>query len=182
MTHVGFAASCLIGLVFGISAVSKLRSFGEFARTTRLLLIAVAGPRRPLSYTGTRSVSVAVAAAESAIPALALVPVLNPVGLGLAGLLLVGFGVGIAAAMRRGVRTSCRCFGASSQPLGARHLVRNAALLLVAVAGLTAGPAGDIELAGRVIAAGAAAILAVLVFRLDDLIDLFTPNPSTRRT
>ncbi len=163
--------------------IGKLRgraAFREFAATTRVLLIA-SSPVSRISHATARVVGGAVVAAEASVVLLLLVPGAGRIGLGLAMVLMAAFGHGIAAAIRRGVRTSCRCFGASSTPLGARHLVRNAALFLVAATGLLIGPVGDADLAGLVVAGGAAAVLALLVVRLDDLVDLFTPQLSTRR-
>jgi hypothetical protein len=175
MNYLGFAADCLVVLVFGISAVSKLTGFAEFAGTARLLLLALAGPRHRPSYAATRRIAILVTVAESVVPVIVLIPVLNAAGHALAGVLLTGFGVAIAVAMHRGVRTACRCFGSSATPLGIRHIVRNAALLLVAITGVVNESTGDA--AGRVVAAAAAALLAVVVVRLDDLIDLFTLQP-----
>lgn len=49
--------------------------------------------------------------------------------------LLIAFTVAIARQMRRGARPPCACFGSwSSRPIGAAHVVRNAALIALAVA------------------------------------------------
>jgi methylamine utilization protein MauE len=184
----GFACLCVVGLVFGVSAVGKLRGrggYGEFVAATQLLLLAV-GFRRLAREPATRLVSGVVVAAEVLVPVLLVasvlfvVPGLGWLGLGLAMFLLAGFGVGIGAAVRRGVRTSCRCFGASSIPLGKQHLVRNVFLIVVAATGLVAGTGGHGSTVGMAIAAGTALVAAVLVVRLDDLLDLFTPTKLTR--
>jgi hypothetical protein len=184
MDYLGFACRCLIGLVLGVSVIGKLRgrtAFREFAGATRMLLIAACPFWRP-SHAAARAVGGAVVAAEASVVLLLLAPGAGRFGLGLAMVLLAAFGYGIAAAVRRGVRTACRCFGASSTPLGVRHVVRNAALFLVAATGLLTGPVGDTDLAGLAVAGGAAAVLALFVVRLDDVIGLFTPQLSTRRT
>lgn len=180
MDYLGVAVHSLIVLVFGVSAIGKLRNrraFDEFTRTARTLLTA-AVPWTP-SRTQIRGIAGTVVAAELAIPVLVVVPPLTRYGQGLVLLLLTFFSVGIAAAMRRGVRTSCRCFGASSTPLGPGHLIRNAVLFGVAAAGAAAGPRGldHAEPAGLVVAVAAAATLTLLVVRLDDVIALFT-SPS----
>ncbi|MEO6088186.1 MAG: MauE/DoxX family redox-associated membrane protein [Umezawaea sp.] len=184
MDYLSFACRCLVGLVCGVSVIGKLRgrtAFREFAGTTRVLLIA-AFPIGAISHAAARVVGGVVVAAEASVVLLLLVPGAGWIGLGLAVVLMAAFGYGIAATVRRGVRTSCRCFGASSTPLGTRHLVRNACLFLVAATGLLIGPVGSADPAGLAVAGAAAAVIALLVVRLDDVIDLFTPQLPMRRT
>ncbi|MEU7854349.1 MauE/DoxX family redox-associated membrane protein [Nonomuraea sp. NPDC049141] len=177
MTYLSFAGHWLLGVVFAISAVSKLRgrvAFTEFVATTRNLLPS---RWRALSMT----VSAVVVVLEAAVPVLLSVPGWRPGGLGLAMILLAGFGAGIAAALRRGERTACRCFGVSRAPLGIRHLVRNSLLAAVAVLALVGGNSHPADAAGLVVAGAAAGVLALLVIRFDDVIGLFVPPSSTRR-
>ncbi|MEV5557052.1 hypothetical protein AB0L44_25620, partial [Nonomuraea wenchangensis] len=65
----------------------------------------------------------------------------------------------------------------SSAPLSPLHLVRNGLLLASALAGLVAGGGGlpGTAPAGLAIAAAAALVIAVLLIRIDDLIELFAP-------
>jgi hypothetical protein len=179
MDEVGFGCYCLVGLVFAVSAVSKLRGrkeFGEFIRATRVLAVATI-PGYQGSRAGARRIGVAIIGGEAAVPVLLVVPGAAGIGLGIAIVLLAVFAVGIAAAMRRGLRTSCGCFGSSSAPLGPRHLVRNAFLVAAAAIGLALRPDGitQADPAGLAVAGVAALVLVALVVRLDDLIDLFTP-------
>jgi hypothetical protein len=179
MDELGFGCCCLVGLVFAVSSASKLRgraAFDEFIRTTRVLAVATI-PGYQVSRVGARRMGVAVVSGEIAVPVLMVVPGTAGIGLGIAIVLLTVFGVGIAAAMRRGLRTSCRCFGSSSAPLGPRHLVRNALLVAAAATGLAFGPdrIGSADPAGLAVAGAGAVVLVALVVRLDDLIDLFTP-------
>ncbi|MGK5552102.1 MauE/DoxX family redox-associated membrane protein [Actinomadura kijaniata] len=182
MEYLAFGCRVLIGLVFALSAFSKLRSrpaFAEFAAVTRTLLRALV-PGRSAGRAGARRVGAAVAVLEAAVPVLLVVPAAVPAGHAVALALLAAFAAGIAAALRGGVRTACRCFGASAAPLGARHLARNGVLALAALTGLVAGPGrvAAAEPAGLAVAATAAAVLALLVIRFDDLIDLFAdPAP-----
>jgi hypothetical protein len=178
MDEVGFGCYCLLGLVFAMSSASKLRgrtAFDEFVGTTRVLAVAMI-PGYQVSRDEARLVGVAVVSGETAVPVLMVLPGTAGIGLGIAMFLLTVFGVGIAAAMRRGLRTTCRCFGSSSTPLGTRHLVRNALLVAVAATGLAFGPdqLTQADPAGSAVAGAAALVLAALVVRLDDLIDLFT--------
>lgn len=113
-------------------------------------------------------------AVECAVVVLLAVPATVTVGL-LTGLGLLGvFTVAIGAALRRGSTEPCRCFGASASPLGTRHLVRNAILLLAAASGLAAGAMpGDAQPWGLVFVGAAAVVLAVLVVEFDVLAELF---------
>ena len=77
----------------------------------------------------------------------------------------------IAAALQLGRRTPCRCFGASSTPLGAGHLIRNAILAITAVAGGLA-PGGHVPSAGVAVAMGAGLFAAVLIVAYEDLVYL----------
>jgi hypothetical protein len=78
------------------------------------------------------------------------------------------FSAGIAHALSRGRRTSCRCFGASETPMGPRHIGRNLGLALVAVLGAMA-PGHPIPFAGLALAAVTGIVLAVLVVAMDDI-------------
>lgn len=50
------------------------------------------------------------------------------------GVLMVGFSMAIAMNLAQGRHPTCACFGSwSARPLGWRHLVRNAVLLILAV-------------------------------------------------
>jgi hypothetical protein len=92
------------------------------------------------------------------------------------GLLSV-LSVGIAVILRRGVVVRCRCFGAGTEQLGRRHLVRNLALLGIAMSGQLAGVAvADIEpfpSAGFLVSIGGGMVIAPLFVWFDDLVELF---------
>ncbi|WP_214408627.1 MauE/DoxX family redox-associated membrane protein [Sphaerisporangium fuscum] len=167
MEYVRIGCACLVALVFAITAVSKLRDFEGFRRSLPQLVPV----RRPLL----RPIAVAVVATEALIPILIAVPPLTPYGLALAGALLVAFTAAIALALRRGQRAPCRCFGASAAPLGARHLVRNALLIVVAALGALL-PAGVPVLAGTALAVVAGLIGAMIIASFDDIVDLFARN------
>lgn len=99
------------------------------------------------------------------------------VSLVLAGLLLAGLTAGIILALRRGADARCACFGVSEQPLGARHVIRNSVLFGAVLAGLVVHGvgAGSPEVAGLVLALAGGAVVALIVIRIDDLIELFAP-------
>jgi hypothetical protein len=177
MGYASVGARVLIGLVFAVSAFTKLRSPGAFVAfrssvaDLRVLPTTLAGP-----------VAAAVVAAESAIPVLLLAPGAAAPGFVVAVLLLVAFSVGIARVLAAGTAASCRCFGVSAAPFGWHHLYRNGVLAMVAAAGLVATvrpPATGIDPGGAAITAGAAAITALFVVMLDDIVDLFR-SPATR--
>ncbi|WP_248965285.1 MauE/DoxX family redox-associated membrane protein [Sphaerisporangium perillae] len=164
MEYVRAACATLIVLVFAASAVSKLRDFDGFARSLPALAPVGAGLVRPLALV--------IVAAETATPILLAVPPATSYGFALACALLAAFTAAIAVALRRGRRAPCRCFGASSVPVGHRHLVRNGALLIVTVLGGLA-PQGLPAPAGLAVAATAGVVGAVLIISFDDVVDLF---------
>lgn len=178
----------LTGIVFLTSAVSKLRGRAAYEEFT--------AAARALTRLQARPVAALVVAAEVAVaPLLAWEPTVR-FGFCVALGLLAAFTVAIVAAMRRGRRVPCRCFGASAVPVGHGHLARNAVLVVVAAAGvvLTGSGAvltgagsgagsgtgavfaglGPIGLAAVALAAGAA---AVLLSATGEIADLFTSTP-----
>lgn len=164
MEYVRTACAGLIVVVFAVSAISKLRDFAGFERSLPALVPVRSALVCPLA--------VAVVVAEAAIPVLLVVPPAMAYGFGLACALLAAFTAAVGVALRRGRRAPCRCFGASSTPMGPRHLVRNTALLAIAVLGLRA-PEGLPPPAGLAVAAVAGLVGAILIVSLDDIIDLF---------
>nr|WP_087887329.1 MauE/DoxX family redox-associated membrane protein [Streptomyces alboflavus] len=132
-----------------------------------------------------RPVAVTVIAGEAAVCVLLAAPArgATTAGLLVAAALLAAFTVGIAAALRRGVTAPCRCFGASSTPLGTLHLVRNTVLCALALAGALAAPTAESAPPGGALVAGGAGLVAgALVTQLDHLLALFRPLPATPRT
>jgi len=124
-----------------------------------------------------------VIAGELAVPALLAIPATAPAGFAGAAVLLGAFTGSIVTTLRRGTRASCRCFGASSRPLGPAHAARGACLLAVAAvggAGSSAGERGALDPAGVAVALAAAAAGVVLTVALDDLVSLLTARPAAR--
>lgn len=182
MAYFVFACRCLLLVVFGFSALGKLWGAGSFTAFRR-----ATGELVPPARAHTTALAVTVLGAESAIVVLLAVPMIPWLGLGFSIVLLLAFSVAISAALRRGSTAPCHCFGGSAAPLGVRHLVRNAGLVLMAVAGLSievVGTAGAVQAEahplGLVMAAIVAVVLAALVLCFDALADLFvgTPSPS----
>lgn len=174
-----FGCRCLLLVVFACSVVGKLRGAGAFAAFRRATAELV-----PPARAHAAPLAVAVIGAESVTVVLLGVPAIPGAGLGAGVGLLLAFTAAIAAGLRRGSTSPCRCFGGPATPLGVRHLVRNTGLVLVAAAGLageltsTSGgtPAGVPPL-GLAMAAGVAVVLAALVLWFDALAELFVGTP-----
>ncbi|MGK5639348.1 MauE/DoxX family redox-associated membrane protein [Streptomyces sp. URMC 126] len=179
MEYVVAAARGLLGLVFLVSAVGKVSgraAFMAFAASVRSL--GVVTPRRA------RPVAGAVVVGEAAVCGLLATPARGAAAAGflVAAGLLAAFTVGIVAAVRRGASTPCRCFGASTTPLGIPHVVRNVLLCAVAVTGACVVPRAAGAEPGGVLAVGAAGSLAgAVVTQLDRLLALFRPLPAAAR-
>ncbi len=91
------------------------------------------------------------------------------IGAALAVVLLLLFVGGIAAALRRGSRPDCHCFGQlHSKPAGVETIVRNGLLAAIALVVLIAGPGPAVDTwarasSGEVIALGAVSLAAVVL-------------------
>lgn len=165
MPYVGLAARTVIFVIFAVSAAAKLRGRRNF--------LAFAASLRPFVPARlTISVASAVCLAETAAATLLALPAATRYGSLLAVCLVSIFTIatGWAVATRRQVQ--CRCFGAHSRPIGAGHVLRNAALTVVAVCGLYAG---TVSVPGAVVAMAAGGIGALIVINADDLIEPWLP-------
>jgi cell division protein FtsX len=91
------------------------------------------------------------------------------VGAVVAVVLLVGFSVGIGVVLRARSVAVCRCFGASGGVLGRRHLVRNAVLVVVALAVVGGGASASVSL----VAVVSGLVGALLVVGLDPVVEVF---------
>jgi hypothetical protein len=117
---------------------------------------------------------------EALIVALILVPATTFAGFLLSFALLTVLTIGILRILQQRSAVPCRCFGASKAPLGARHVVRNVGLMLLAAAG-GAGTLARPVSAGiqeSVLALGVGAVLAVLAITFEDLVEPFFPTPT----
>ena len=160
------------GVLAGVLLVSlagKLRgraAYAAFVAATKSLLATgdrQAGVLAPLT----------IAAEIGTVVALAI----GPAGLVAAAALLGCFTGALVLALRRGSVAPCRCFGASTTPIGLHHVVRNVVLIGLAAAGLIAGAApGDppVEPAALAITALAVGVCVLVTARLDDLVDVLT--------
>jgi hypothetical protein len=165
----------LTGIVFLVSAFTKLRSRSAFRRFRSWLaaLPVPAARSRPVP------VATAMAAAEVAIVVLVALPWTARAGLVLAAVMLAVFTAGTSLAVARGAGEPCQCLGMSASPLAWRHVVRDTLLCLVAMAGaLGAGAlgagSGSLRPAGIVVSLAVGLAIALFVVFLDDLAVLLT--------
>lgn len=165
-------STVLCGLVLVVSAVSKVRSRTDYAE------FVASVPAFGVPARWTRLFAVATVVAEFVNAALLLASVVVGSWAAFAGLVLAAglFAVLTAAVWRAVARSSgavCRCFGRTSTKLTHRHVVRNAALLGIAVFGLGSFFVdAEITPAALALAVVVGALGAVLVVRFDDLADL----------
>jgi hypothetical protein len=173
MRYLAIGTSGLIGLVFLVSSLSKVRgrdavrAFVRSVRDMRVLPAALVAPAATL-----------VIVAELAVWLLLAIPVAAAAiaGLLVAIGLLVPFTVAIGSVRWRGLRASCRCFGRPATAFRTQHLVRNAFLLCVAVVGLVAWTTpGEASTGGALVCWCTGLLVGAVVTVLDDVIDLFRP-------
>lgn len=169
MPYLAPACQGLLIVIFLVSATGKLRS----ARALRELGASLAQTGLVRGDLG-MPVGVALAAAEATLVAALLVPATTRLGFGGAAVLMAILSAGVFAVLQRGTVASCRCFGSSTAPLSARHLVRNGLICAVAVAGLLAS-SEDIPLAGQLTAGLVGAVLSLPLILVDDVFDLWAP-------
>ncbi|MFI1379947.1 MauE/DoxX family redox-associated membrane protein [Embleya sp. NPDC020886] len=169
MESAAMACRTLLVVVFAVAVVSKLRSAASFAAFVRSVRAFVAlSPRRG------RAAARLVAGAEAAAVVLLLSS--GPaalVGFALAGCLLAAFTLAMAASLRRGVRVSCRCFGASATDTGPLQLARNGFLVVVAIIGAVGTSRGLPDAPGALaVTVGIGLVAGVVVTVLDDISEL----------
>ena len=82
---------------------------------------------------------------ELLVVALLVLPGTAVAGLALASGLFAVYTVALALAVRRGIDTSCHCFGAGGDAVAPRHVARAAALSAWSLAGALVALAGDVH-------------------------------------
>ena len=170
MAYVALACSGLIGTVFLVSAFTKLRSGSAF----RAFKWWLARLPLPMARSWPGPVAVTMAATEAAIAVLVALPWTVRTGFVLAAVVLVLFTAGTWLAIVRGADEPCQCFGASAWPLAWRHVVRDALLCLVAIAGAAGAGSGGAHAAGIVVRLVAGLVISLPAMFLDDVAVLFT--------
>jgi hypothetical protein len=182
MSHLLSGLYIVLGVVFGVSGWSKLSAPRAFAASLRPLRLVPAHLLRPGAVAITvTELAVALGFGWAFLAGTgtgSAAPTVGVMSLVLAGLLLVVLTTGVALALHRGVEATCACFGATEQPLRRRHLVRNGLLVGVVLAGLVVWAlAGEeaVELGGAAVALAGGVVVALMLIRLDDLVELFAP-------
>jgi hypothetical protein len=173
MIDIQIFSSSLLAIVFAYSSVAKLRgggSFHGFRAWVEDLPIAIAQ-----RHAG--ALAAAVAGAEALIVILVVLPWTVLAGFALAGATLTVFIAGTCLAIARGTKATCNCFGTRGAPLGRRHVERNIFLLAVAIVGAVASDAHGAHPAGIVLSVATAAVVALLVVALDDVLSIFAAGP-----
>jgi hypothetical protein len=166
-------ARVLTGVVLVVSIAAKTRTAGERAEFTRWVrsLGAVPPPYVPRA-------AATLVGAECAVVVLLALPWTGPAGLALAAALLLFFAAAIAWVGHHGVTVPCRCFGNSARPMGRAQILRNVALAGAAAAA-AAGPVQPdrpLAAADATLAVLLGATTALVVTRLDDIAELFSPS------
>jgi methylamine utilization protein MauE len=179
MQYLAIGCRVAVAVVFLLAVTGKVVGRGAFAEFTRSVRDMKAAPTRLVGLTARATVLF-----EALTVVLVAIPrqIAAVVGFALALVLTAAFSGAILRTIRSGNRTSCRCFGRSSSPLGRRHLVRNGVLLAVAAAGLVAALAGgSAGLAGGLVAVLTGVFIGLLVAMFDDLAQLLAPTTPAGR-
>ncbi|GAA3211763.1 MauE/DoxX family redox-associated membrane protein [Actinocorallia longicatena] len=178
MTYIGITSRALLFAVFAMAVRGKAADRDSFAS----FVSSMTAMGLPAAFRNSRFAMLVVACEGSTAILLAIPSTLTgAIGCVMAAGQLVAFALAIQVSVRSGGDTSCRCFGASSAPLGTPHVARNLVLALCALLGAAATLAGGALTAGPLLVGGLAGLLAgFLVTRLDDLVALFTPLRSSR--
>jgi hypothetical protein len=165
VVYLVLACRGLAAIVFGVSAFSKLRNRPAF-RAFRLWLAALPVP---LARSRPGPVAAVMAAAESAIVVLVVLPWTARAGLALAAAVLAVFTAGTWLAVARGTEQSCQCFGASVSPLAWEHVAVDALLCAAMIAAASVAQAGLVRPVGIVAALAAGVAISLWVVFLPDL-------------
>lgn len=179
MQYLTISCRTAVGVVFLLAVTGKVLGVGAFAEFTRSVAdMKAVRPRLVEPAARATVLAEAVTVLLVAIP-LRLTAVL---GFAVAVVLTMVFSRAILRTIRSGNRTSCRCFGRSSSPLGIRHLVRNGMLIALAAVGLAAASAGgSADLAGALVAVLGGFFVGLVVAMFDDLAQLLVPTTPARR-
>ena len=167
------ACRLLLASVFVVAVFSKISE-----KTAWLAFVQSLRQLRQVPDAVVRAAALATVAIEMLVAVLLLVPVpaAGAFGFALAACLLLAFTIAIGLALLRGNRVPCRCFGASSTPLGLPHVTRNLVLICVATLGLIgASAAGTLDVAYAALAGASGLIVGILVTALEDVVALFKP-------
>lgn len=164
-------ARVVVGLVFAVSAAGKLRDLNRFTQDVQGFQLLPPWLERPAAF-GVVAGEVLVAAAMF-LGGSALRP-----GFALGSILLAVLTAAILSVLRRGLSTSCGCFGSSETQVSALDVWRNTGFLACAVLGWLSGPpsagAGLAPVEWMLLAALSAVFVALWI-HLADLVQLLRP-------
>lgn len=172
MNYIYLLAFCKItlGLLFLISAISKLKSFPQY--------VATVSNFRLLPESFTRLAAVLVLISELLI--VLFLFKWQVVAFYLASIMLIIFSAAFASVLFRNIQTTCNCFGTSQHPISQADLVRNFGFLLCSCGGgwLATKPEVNVSLAPLHLGIiGLIAIVFVLVWaQLGEIYHLFQTN------
>lgn len=182
-TEVGIRAALVT--VFAVAVAGKA---GPAARREFSSAVTELAPRTPEGMV--RWVAWGVIGIETVVVAALLVPgtATATTGFVMAAILLTGFTLAVAGAIRRGSTSGCHCFGRSARPVSGVEVGRNLLLLCLCGIGIAdavirhSHPHGE----GMWVAALAGVILGAAATASDALIDLARapelPSPTTFRS
>ncbi|WP_372445122.1 MauE/DoxX family redox-associated membrane protein [Longispora fulva] len=162
----GWGIRGMLALVCAAAVTGKLRD--RSARAEFGAMLAAVGVPGALRMPAAG----ALLGGEVAVAGLSLVPATARLGAVIAFALFGGLTLGVAHVVRSGSRTRCACFGRAKEVLGWRHVARNAALTAAAVAAVALPAAGPGRPADLVAATAVAAIGAIAVVLLDDVVSI----------
>lgn len=173
MQYVHLSCRLLIAGTFLVSAGVKAHS-----RTVMTETVSFVRSLRLVAPRLARSTALLLVLAEALVVALLIPTRTVAFGLALAAVLLTTFAAGTLLALGRGVRVTCRCFGASRANLGVLHLVRDGALIAVAIIGLLTTqrqPSSVRDLASLALTLLVVAVALAAVVFLEEILYLLTP-------
>ncbi|MCP3799840.1 hypothetical protein NLX83_11295 [Allokutzneria sp. A3M-2-11 16] len=130
MTYLVLACRGVLIGVFLVSLFGKLRT-----RTAYRAFVASTATLLPTTVTRARQLAPLTIAAEFTVTCTLATDPFARFGLVMAAALLLCFTMTLFHALLRGNTTPCRCFG-SLKPIGPGHVLRNIALIAVAMTGL----------------------------------------------
>jgi hypothetical protein len=172
--YVAIGCRAVLAVVFLIAVCGKLAgrgAFREFAASLAAMRVIPAPAAAPVAAITVSAEALVIAAVASPAATAALA------GCVLAAGLSAAFLATVAISLRHGNRAPCRCFGRSAIPLGARHLTRNAILLIVAATGAAASAgSGTVQLPGVIVAAGAGLAAGLAIAACDEIAELIAPS------
>ncbi len=168
----------VVAATFLASLVSKLRDPEGFEAAVRSFKLVAPRWIQPVARTLTAVEVVTVALLLAGyLPAAGLA---GRLGLGLGGLLLLGYTAALTTVRVRGMRVACHCFGASPAHVSWYDVARNLLLLACAGIGLSAGiPDARLSATDTVLVALVGVCAALLVTNLANVVLTAVQVPGT---